>query len=313
MSRKINILILGADGFLGSNLAESLSKEGKYQIRAFDLFPDGTSRNLDHLKNKVEIFPGNFLNKNDLKKAVKDMDYVFHFISLTTPGSSMGDPLIDIDTNIRGTIRLLDECCKAKVKKFVFPSSGGAIYGNQDKNYLRENDLINPISPYAISKLTIEKYLEYYRIHKGLDYLIIRLSNPYGPKQNIIGNQGLIPIFLNLVKEGKPITIFGDGNNIRDYIYVDDAIKNIIKIAFKQTRHRIYNIGSGKGATINQVVKLIKKVTGKRVKINKLSARDSDIRRVALSTKRIRKEINYALDTTLEEGIRKTWEWVDSI
>jgi UDP-glucose 4-epimerase len=132
------ILILGADGFLGSSLAKSLVKDGKYKIRAFDLFEGGVLRNLEECRNKIEIFQGNFLNRDDLRKALKGIDYVFHYISLTTPGSSMKDPLIDIDTNIRGTVVLLEECAKAKVKKFIFSSSGGAIYGNQEKDLLNE-------------------------------------------------------------------------------------------------------------------------------------------------------------------------------
>src|SRR4030042_4095031 len=129
--KKNNILILGADGFLGSNLAKSLLTDDKYEIRAFDLFKDGVSRNLAGLEKKIEIFPGNFLNREDIKRALKGIDFVFHYISLTTPGSSMKDPLIDVNTNIVGTINLLEECVKAKVNKVVFSSSGGAIYGNQ--------------------------------------------------------------------------------------------------------------------------------------------------------------------------------------
>jgi len=310
--QKKKILILGADGFLGSNLTESLVKEKKYQIRAFDLLPDGLSRNLEHLREKIEIFPGNFLNEYDIVRAVSGMDYVFHFISLTTPASSMNDPLIDIDTNTRGSIQLLEECAKAKVKRIIFPSSGGAIYGNQCKNSFCEEDSLNPISPYAISKLTIEKYLEYYRVHKGLDYLIIRLSNPYGPKQNIVGSQGIIPIFLNLAKENKPVTIFGDGENVRDYIYIDDAIKNIVKLVFRKNNgHRVYNMGSGEGISINQIVTIIKKITCKSIKIKRMPARNSDVRKVILDTRRIRNEINYSLGTSLEEGMERTWEWIN--
>jgi len=312
LMQKKKILILGADGFLGSNLTESLVKEKKYQIRAFDLFPDGLSRNLEHSRRKIEIFPGNFLNKYDLRRALKGVDYVFHFISLTTPSSSMEDPLVDVDTNVRGTIKLLGECAKAKVRKVIFPSSGGAIYGNREKDFLCEEDTPNPISPYAISKLTIEKYLEYYRIHRGLDYLIIRLSNPYGPKQNIVGSQGIISIFLNLAKEGKPVTIFGDGENVRDYIFIEDATKNIVKLAFrKNNRHRVYNMGSGEGVSINQIVAIIKKITGKNIRMKRMPARNSDVRKVVLDTKRIRDEINYLLETSLEKGIEKTWKWIN--
>lgn len=311
MKNRKNILILGADGFLGSNLAKSLIKDGKCKIRAFDIFKDGTSRNLAGLEKKLEIFPGNFLNRSDLKKALKGIDFVFHYISLTTPGSSMKDPLIDVETNVKGTIVLLEECVRAKVKKIVFSSSGGAIYGNQKKEKLSEDDPQNPISPYAISKMAIEKYLEYYRLNFNLDYLVLRYSNPYGPGQNVVGSQGIIPIFLNLARQKKPITIFGDGENVRDYIFIDDAIEATKKLAFKPgAKYKIFNIGKGKGTTINEVVDAIKKVTGKKIAIKKTPARSVDVRRIVLDTKRVKKEINFSPDTRLKEGIRKTWEQI---
>ncbi len=310
--KKEKILILGADGFLGSNLAKSMLKDGKYEIRAFDLFTDGVSRNLTGLEKKLEIFPGNFLNRVDIEKALKGVDYVFHYVSLTTPGSSMKDPLIDVETNIRGTIVLLEECVNAKIKKIIFSSSGGAIYGNQEKKKLSENDLQNPISPYAISKLAIEKYLEYFRLNHGLDYLILRYSNPYGPGQNVVGSQGIIPIFLNLIQRGKPITIFGDGKNIRDYIYIDDLINITKLISSKKTKYNLYNIGSGKGESINEIISAMKKVTKKKIAIKREPARPVDVRRAVLDTKRVSQEINYARKTLLLAGIRITWEWLEA-
>lgn len=306
------ILILGADGFLGSNLAKSLLADKGCEIRAFDLFKDGISRNLVGLEKKLEIFPGNFLNRSDLKKALEDIDIVFHYISLTTPGSSMKDPLIDVETNIKGTIVLLEECVKAKVKKIIFSSSGGAIYGNQEKDKLNEDDPQNPISPYAISKLAIEKYLEYYRINRGLDYLILRYSNPYGPGQNVVGSQGIIPIFLNLARQGKEITVFGDGKNVRDYIFIDDAIENTKKLAFKQNaKYRVYNIGKGEGATIDEVVEAIQRATGKKLKIKKMPARSIDVRKIMLDTSRAEEEIKYLRGVNLDDGIKRTWKRID--
>jgi UDP-glucose 4-epimerase len=256
------------------------------------------------------MVPGNFLNKDDLKKAIQDIDYVFHFVSLTTPGSSMNDPLVDIKTNLEGTINLLEECVKAGVKRVIFASSGGAIYGNQIKDRFSEDNPTNPISPYAISKLAIEKYLEYYRIHRGLDYLILRYSNPYGPGQNLMGTQGIIPIFLNLIKTGMPITVYGAGKNIRDYIYIDDAI-NMTKLIFnKETEFRLYNIGSGESVSVNKVLEIIKEVTKKKIKINSKPARDADVKKVLLNSERIRTEIDYHKTTLIKEGIEKTWEWV---
>ncbi len=308
------ILILGADGFLGSNLVFALLKDKKNEVRAFDLFKDGASQNLELVRKKIEIFQGNFLNKDDLRKALQGIDYVFHFVSFTTPGSSMSDPLIDIDTNLRGTINLLEECVKAKVKKIIYPSSGGAIYGDQKKKKYSEEDALCPISPYAISKMAIEKYLEYYRIAKGLDYLIARISNPYGPHQNVIGNQGIIPIFLNLIKNNQPISIFGDGQNIRDYIFVDDAIDNLVNLSFRsKNKYRVYNIGSGEGVSINELIETIKKITRKRIKTNRLSQRKADVRSIVLDVARIQEELGFGPKITLEQGIKKTWEWIGKL
>jgi UDP-glucose 4-epimerase len=307
------ILILGADGFIGSNLIKALlSKEERYFIRAFDLFRNDHLKNLEDMKDKIEIFPGDFLNKNDLEKALNDIDYVFHFISLTTPISSYNDPIMDVETNVYGTINLLEKCVKHKIKKIIFSSSGGAIYGDQEKEKLSEKDLTNPISPYAISKLTVEKYLEFYRIHSGLDYLILRYGNPYGSGQDLTGSQGIIPIFLNLVKNDKNISVFGDGESMRDYIYIDDLVENTIKIFEKNNNYRVYNIGSGIGKSINEVIALIKQCSHKNIKIKKYPARESDVKRVVLNIERIKLEVDYRLETSLEKGIEKTWNWLNN-
>ena len=313
MENFTNILVLGADGFIGSSLVKSLLKDKKYQIRAFDLFKDGHSKNLKEVENKIEIFSGNFLNRDDLKRSLQGIDYVFHFISLTTPGSSLNDPLIDVETNIKGTIVLLEECVKQNVKRIIFSSSGGAIYGNQQKNVFSEDDIANPISPYAISKLTIERYLEFFKIHHGLDYLIFRYANPYGPGQNIVGNQGIIPIFINLITNNQPIDIFGDGENIRDFIFIDDLVENTKRLFNVPTKYALYNIGSGEGRTINEIIETIKKISGKDVLMNMLPARDIDVRKVVLDVSRIKAEMHYNLEMQIEEGIRKTWNWIENI
>jgi len=224
----------------------------------------------------------------------------------------MSDPLIDVNTNLVGTINLLEECVKANVKRIIFASSGGAVYGNQDKEIYKEEDATDPISPYAISKLTIEKYLRYYKIHYELDYLILRYANPYGPGQNIVGSQGIIPIFLNLIKNDKPITIFGDGKNVRDYIYIDDLI-NITKLLFsKKNKYSVYNVGSGEGNSINEVISIIRRITKKNVFIENKQARLIDIKKIILDSKRSNKETNYVLKTSLEKGIQKTWNWINN-
>ncbi|MCK5055504.1 MAG: NAD-dependent epimerase/dehydratase family protein [Candidatus Aminicenantes bacterium] len=306
MSKKC--LILGADGFLGSYFTEKLLAKG-CKIRAFDIFRDGKSNNLEHLRGKIEFFAGDFLNQNDTFHAAKNINAVFHFISSTTPASSNRDPLIDIDVNLRATVHLLEKCVQHKVEQIVFPSSGGTIYGNIKKEKFSENDLTVPITPYGISKLAIERYLEYFNINFGLDYLIFRYSNPYGPRQNLVGSQGIIPIFLNKIRNNEAISIFGDGENVRDYIYIEDSINLSLEFFFKINRKfNVYNIGSGTGISINEIVRIIKKVTGKKFLIKYLPARSCDLRRVVLDNSRLLTEADNRNFVSLEEGIRLLWE-----
>jgi UDP-glucose 4-epimerase len=301
-------LILGADGFLGSYFTEKLLGKG-YELRAFDIFRNGKSNNLDHLRGKVEFFPGDFLNQNDISQATKDINVVFHFISCTTPASSNRDPFIDIDFNLRATVQFLQKCVQNKVEQIVFPSSGGTIYGNIEKEKFSENDLTIPITPYGISKLAVERYLEYFKKNFGLDYLIFRYSNPYGPRQNLVGTQGIIPIFLNKIKKNETLSIFGDGENVRDYIYIEDCVNLSLEILLKNNREfNLYNIGSGTGVSINEIVRIIKKVTGKEFPTNYQPARSCDLKRVVLDNSRVFSEVDNRKFVSLEDGIKLLWE-----
>ena len=301
-------LVLGADGFLGSCFVDKLLFNPDNKVVAFDRFLNGGSKNLEHLRGKIEFFAGDFLNQDDIDKATKGIDVVFHCISLTTPASSIKDPFIDIDTNIRGTVKLLEICVRNDVGKFVFLSSGGTIYGDYFREKFSEDDVTKPISPYGISKLTIERYLEYFKINFGLDYLIFRYSNPYGIRQNFIGSQGIIPIFLNKIKNHEPVIIFGDGENVRDYVYVDDCIDMSMELLSKEKlNYCLYNVGSGNGISINDLIRVIEKVTGDKFLIEYNSPRSCDVKRVVLDNSRLFKEIGEKRLITLEEGIGIMW------
>ncbi len=310
---KDKCLILGGDGFIGSHLAERLVAE-KYRVRIFDRFKNNKAINVDHLSQRVDLFKGDFLETDSLRKAVKGFNYVFHLVSTTNPASSMADPLFDIETNLKGSLELFKLLSSEKsVKKVIFISSGGAIYGENEKSLHREDDAAYPISPYAINKLAIERYLGYFRVKEGLDHLIIRASNPYGPRQNVIGTQGVIPIFLNMIKEGKQPIIFGDGENKRDYIYISDLIKGIAVSFKKKTKKSIYNLGSGKGTTLNELIDLMRQVTKRSINPEYLPARSSDIRSIILDISRFRREFNWTPQVDLLLGIRKTWDYLLSL
>jgi len=304
-------LVLGADGFIGSHLVDDLLSRG-HEVRAFDRFRDGQSFNLQHLRNKIEFFAGDFLNLDDLECALSGIEVVFHMISFSTPISSLRDPLLDINTNLGGTVNLLDLCVKKGVKKVFFPSSGGTVYGDIDIDLIPEGCPTNPVCPYAISKLAIEKYLQYFHKLYGLDYLIFRISNPYGERQNIKGNQGVIPIFLNLIMNDKPVKIYGDGENVRDYVYVKDVTGLIADAIFKKTKDHVYNVGSGEGCSVNYLVSLMQKITGQEVNVDRQETRGSDLKKVILDISKVRNEFGFKLTVDIEDGMKKMWDYINT-
>jgi len=304
-------LILGGTGFLGSHLAERLVNRG-YGVRVFDSFETGMA-NLETIKDKIEITKGDFLNHADVLQALQGVDYVFHYISTTVPATAVKDPVYDVETNVIATIRLLQLAVDSNVKRVIFPSSGGTIYGEPSSLPVHETHPLSPIDPYGISKLAIEKYLHHFNRAYGLDYLVLRYSNPYGERQSPHGQQGVIPVFLNRVKMGERPVIYGDGSMERDYIYVGDAVKATITALEKKTAHKIFNIGSGTGTSINGLLEVMSDVVGKN--IEPVYAEDTAVRvqKIVLDTSRIRGEIGWKPRTSLEEGIATTWRWITSL
>ena len=171
-------LVLGGNGFIGSYLTETLLKRG-FSVKIFGDFKSGT-QNLDTILHRLEIIKGDFIKGTDLAIAMQDVDYVFHYLSTTNPVTSIDNPCYEVETNIIGSIRMMELAVKNDIKKIIFPSTGGTIYGEPDRVPINEAAPTNPLNPYAISKLTLEKYLNYYFIQYGIDYLVMRYSNPYG-------------------------------------------------------------------------------------------------------------------------------------
>ncbi len=304
-------LVLGANGFIGSHLVDSLAEQGHF-VRCFDRYKSNSVifSNAEH--HNVEIVSGDFLNSTSLKEAVEGMDYVFHFISTTTPITSDNDPSVDIDTNIRMSIELFKICTEKGVKRVIFASTGGAIYGNvPTHDPISERVCPKPVSPYAIGKLTIENYLRYFQTKYGLNSLVMRISNPYGPRQNTLSGQGVIPIFLEKVLRNEPITIYGDGSMIRDYIYVEDVAHLIVEAFDKNLEIcDIYNIGSGEGRSVNELVEVIETVTGNKVTKEFKAVPSTFVDHIVLDTSKFIKDFDIRPQYKFEEGIQRTWEYL---
>jgi len=301
-------LVLGGCGFLGSNLVERLLREG-YRIRILDRSNPGC-RNLASVKGKFEFLQGNFLNPADIEKALEDIDIVFHLVGTTLPISSNENPVFDIESNVVGTIHLLQACVRRRLKKVVFSSSGGTVYGQPDRLPIQEDDPTNPICSYGITKLAIEKYLHLlYHLH-GLEYTILRIANCYGTNQKAPGPQGAIGVFLSHIMQGKLITIWGDGSTMRDYIHVEDVADAFVKALTHNSKYRIFNIGTGVGTSLRDLLDKMEQITGIKPRVEYVTGRLADVPANILDSRRAQEYMDWRFKIDCETGLRKTWTWI---
>jgi len=304
-------LVFGGGGFIGSHLTEGLVKSG-YDVKVFDNFQSGFT-NLNTIIDKVEIIKGDFFNETDIDNALKNVDFVFHYISTTNPATAIENPIFDIESNIIGSVKLFQYAVKNDVAKIIYPSSGGTIYGTTTVRPMKETDPLDPTNPYAISKLTIEKYLHHFYQMYGMDYTILRYSNPYGERQNPLGKQGVIPIFLNKIKHGEKPMIYGDGSMVRDYIYIKDAIDATLAIFKKNAPEKVFNVGSGYGTSLNEIIEIMSDVVGQKILPDHIENSGTYLPKIVLDISRIEKNTGWKPTTELSEGIKNTWEWIKGL
>ena len=294
-------LIFGGSGFIGTNLCRALSG----QVRTLKIFSSSPA-----VVDGVEWIEGDFLNSDDIDSAVDDVDIVFHLISTSTPASSNADPLADARQNILQTLRMLDACRIKQVKRVVFISSGGTIYGDAKIFPTPESHPERPICAYGISKLAIERYLGLYERLYGITGISLRVSNPYGPYQHSAKNQGVVAAFISRALAGQPIEIWGDGSVVRDYVYVEDVVEAILRAATYTGSERTFNIGSGKGICLTDIADAVAQATG--LKLNKIfkASRSVDVTKSVLDCSRAKTELGWSSTHSLEQGIDSTVYWM---
>jgi len=304
-------LVIGGNGFIGTALVDQLIGRG-IKVRVFDRYPSRYKEPVDG----VEYMIGDFANHGEVSQAVQGIDWVFHLAYTTLPETSNEDPVYDVRSNVIDTIQLLQECCNAGVDKFVFVSSGGTIYGVPQHVPIKEEHPTEPICSYGITKLTIEKYLHLFHHTKKLEYSVARIANPYGERQNPNSKQGAVGVFLGCIARKQPITVFGDGEIVRDFIYIYDAADALIACAdyvASEKGPRVFNIGSGVGYSLNQIVDTIRNVVDVEVKVNHTPARQVDVKSNVLDIELARKLLKWEPKIDLETGIRRAWDWTKSL
>lgn len=308
MNIKDKCLILGGGGFIGSNLVEGLLENG-YEVRVFDK-KDFSKKNVEEFLHKIEIFEGDFSNEVDLSNALQGIKYVYHLVSTTIPANSVLNPIYDIESNVVPSIRLLNLCIEKQIKKVIFISSGGTVYGIPNEIPIRETHHCNPISSYGIVKRTIENYFQYYNKLHELDYCVFRVSNPYGIRQNPFGIQGVIPVFLNKIINSETLEIWGTGDVVRDYIYISDVVSVLIKSIEIDTPERVYNLGSGVGVSINELLETFKKLFSSKIDIRYLNKRDFDVPINILDIKLLNNRFNHVQQVSLENGLKMLYKYL---
>lgn len=302
------VFVTGGTGFIGSHIVELLLQEG-HQIMVLTS-SSSIHPNLQHLQTKIKIVRGDFGNYQLMLQYLQETDIIVHIAWTTVPKTASENPIYDAQTNIIGSIHLLEAAVKAKVKKVIFVSTGGALYGIPQYTPIDEEHPIRPISAYGISKMAFERYLHFFYQNKGLDYTIFRIANAYGTRQNLTKNQGVIGVWLQKIKENQAIEIWGDGTVVRDYIYVQDVAKIIVKGIQYQGRQKVFNVGSGQGYSLNEILSVCKEVSQKKPSVSYLDGRSFDVPVNILSIQKAAVELDWQPSISIEEGIQATWDWL---
>jgi UDP-glucose 4-epimerase len=301
----MQILVTGGAGFIGSHIVDAYLQEG-HQVVVVDNLSTGKKSNL----NQAAVFyPIDICSWKELELVFQKhaFEVVNHHAAQINLRRSIDEPVFDAEVNIIGSLNLFELCRKYGVKKCIFASSGGAIYGIPKQIPVDEKAPTKPLSPYGIAKLSVEQYLEYYFQVWDLERIILRYGNVYGPRQDPQGEAGVISIFCNNILKGDPCIVFGDGSKTRDYVSVHDiASANLLAL---NSSANIYNLGTGLETSVNQLIDLLQKVANQKISIIYDQDRKGEIERIALFSRQARELLGWETTIPLNKGIEEVFRW----
>jgi len=305
MQNNMKILVTGGAGFIASQIADAYITEG-HNVTIVDDLSTGFEENINPAAKFVQLNIGD--------PGIIDLFYkekfnlVNHHAAQMDVRKSVADPIFDANTNIMGTINLLQSCVKTGVEKFIFASTGGAVYGEQEYFPADEAHPTSPVSPYGITKLTIEKYLYFYHLEHKLNYTILRYANIYGPRQNPFGEAGVVAIFINKLLNGEQPVINGSGEQTRDYVFVEDVVKaNLLAVNDEQCD--IYNVGTAIETNVNVIYKILNDTLGKGQEKKHGPAAAGEQQRSVITSEKLYKKFNWKPATLLKDGLKKTADY----
>jgi UDP-glucose 4-epimerase len=301
----MKILVTGGAGFIGSHVVDAYIEAG-HQVVIVDDLSTGKKENLNP---KAKFHQMDILDEK-LQQLMQDehIEVVNHHAAQIKVKASMEDPYFDVKVNVLGSVLLLDLCRRAGVKKVLFASSGGAMYGEADKGALTEDTRPRPFSVYGASKVSVENYLDVFFQNFGLEYTVLRYANVYGPRQDALGEGGVVAIFTHCMLHGGDFVIFGDGYNVRDYVYVKDVARANL-LALEYPKNDAFNIGTGVETTTNQLFETLASLTGHKKPPTRTVARLGDLQKSYLDNSKAKKLLKWEPKYDLKAGLAETVEY----
>ena len=298
-------LVTGGAGFIGSHLVDRLIEEGHHVAIVDDL----STGFLENVNSKATFYQTD-IRSDDLDAIFEKEkpDFVNHHAAQMDVRRSVQEPLFDADVNVLGSLNVIENSLRHNVKKIVYISTGGAVYGEPDYLPVDEAHPIRPLCQYGISKHTVEHYLHFYGQTYGVRYTVLRYPNVYGPRQNPLGEAGVNAIFIGKMLRGESPTIFGDGEQLRDYVYVSDIVRANCA-ALENGDGQIYNIGSGIGTSVNQIYEKLQEIIAFSQPPIYSEPRTGEIQRVYLESSKAERELGWSAQVGFHEGLQKTVEW----
>jgi UDP-glucose 4-epimerase len=305
----LRILVTGGAGFIGSNVVDRFVALG-HEVAVFDNFSSGVR---EFVNAKARLFEGDLTDAAAVESCLAEFrpEVVDHHAAQIDVRKSVEDPIHDARTNILGALALLQSCTRHQVRKFVYASTGGALYGEGRTLPATEDHPVNPESPYGVSKHTLEHYLFLWKLLHGLDYTVLRYPNVYGPRQNPHGEAGVNAIFIGLMLHGKRPKIFGTGDQVRDYLYVGDVVDANV-IALENGSGEMLNLGTGVGTSVNDIVRELNAILGTRLDPIHEPPRAGEVQRIYLDATRAKQVLGWAPKVSFRDGLTRTVEWSKS-
>ncbi|MDR3253741.1 MAG: SDR family NAD(P)-dependent oxidoreductase [Endomicrobium sp.] len=299
----MKVLITGGAGFIGSNIGDALLKKG-CEVIVLDNLSSGKKENIN---KKAKFYKADIFDKKAVQYVFKKEKplIVIHNAAQTDVRKSVADPFFDAEVNILGSINILNSCVENKVAKIIFASSGGTIYGECNDSAPNEESIPKPLSPYGIAKNSVEGYIKFYSAVHRLDYTILRYGNVYGPRQDPCGEAGVVAIFISKILNNENITIFGNGKQMRDYIYVADVVNANLK-ALSKAKNQTLNISAGKPLSVKELVKIMSGISGYNKKIIYKPKREGELFKSFLNINKAEKILSWKPKFDIKQGIKET-------